>query len=239
MHTVGLAVTEVWQNRPERYDPYRRWLEQAPFQVRLVQRPEDLDGVEALILPGGHDVAPERYGAPNRHPERTHVEPIRDAEEFALLERADRENLPILGICRGHQVLNVYYGGTLIQDVPLDFPPARQQRVRHDTPRDQADTEHVILFAPDLPRRYRISPHRLVCVNSRHHQAVLRVSFQLHVGARSTDGLVEMVYHPGKRFVLGIQWHPERMSEHEVSRSILQRLHAVLDQKEAHPWPYS
>ncbi len=239
MHTVGLAVTRVWQDRPDRYEPYRKWLEQAPFRVRLIQQPEELQNVEALILPGGHDVDPERYGAPNRHPERTKIEPLRDQEEFALLEEADRQDLPILGICRGHQVLNVYFGGTLIQDVPLDFPPAQRQKIRHDTPRQQPDTEHVILFSRTLPRRYQISARPVVCVNSRHHQAVLRVSFPLKVGARAPDGLVEMVYHPGKTFVLGVQWHPERMPEHEVSRNILQRLLAVLDEKEAHPWPYS
>jgi putative glutamine amidotransferase len=163
-----------------------------------------LDHVQGLLLTGGADVEPARYGdAP--HPALGTVVRERDAFELALCRTALHRDLPILAICRGHQVLNVATGGTLVQDIPSEV----QGFVDHDPDLDRWQTAHDVRILPGTRLRALLNTDTLA-VNSFHHQAVRRLGQDLVVSAvSSSDGVVEAVEMPGRRLVIGVQWHPE------------------------------
>ena len=157
--------------------------------------PEKFDG---LLLPGGWDVNPSRYGK-TLIPQET-VDDELDSIQFAVLEDFLRAGKPVLGICRGHQLLNVAFGGTLIQDLP--------GAENHRSLPDGADNVHPVSLVPgsSLYRIYGSS-----CpVNSSHHQGVERLAKGFRITARSEDGVVEAIEHESLP-VWGVQWHPERM----------------------------
>ena len=187
----------------DRAVPYRDALLAAGVNPAMqeAQRPFSLNGFEGLVLTGGSDVDPALYGEP-KHPETDQPDRERDALEAALLKEALARDLPVLAICRGLQMLNVFEGGTLIQHLrPLD----RHQRT--DGPRDRPAHEVSIEPGTLLAEIARESTWQ---VNSRHHQAVARVGGNLRISAIDPDdGTVEALEHPAKRFVLGVQWHPE------------------------------
>jgi putative glutamine amidotransferase len=171
-------------------------------------RPQDapafLDRVEALLLTGGADVDPSHYGE-SPHPQLGKVLRERDDFELALAREALRRDLPLLAICRGHQVLNVATGGTLIQDIPSQLPGA----VDHDPDTERWQTSHEVEILPGTRLRAILGRDR-VPVNSFHHQSIKTLGEGLALSARSTsDGVVEGVEMPGRRFVVGVQWHPE------------------------------
>jgi putative glutamine amidotransferase len=163
--------------------------------------------VAGVLLPGGDDVDPSRYGE-SPHPAFEAAEPGRDDFELDLLRRALEGDLPVFAICRGIQVLNVARGGTLVQDIATEVPSAGNHTVR-DSPFAIAHeiwvTENSLLE--------RLLEDRLdneTCqVNSRHHQAVKAVGAGLVVTATAPDGIIEALEDPGRRFCVGVQWHPE------------------------------
>jgi putative glutamine amidotransferase len=132
------------------------------------------------------------------------VLPARDAFELALTREALSRDLPILAICRGHQVLNVATGGTLIQDIPSQL----EGTVDHDPEGERWHPAHQVRILPGTRLR-EILERDEVAVNSFHHQAVKSVGEGLVVSAGSADGIVEGVERPGSRFAVGVQWHPE------------------------------
>lgn len=155
---------------------------------------------DALCLSGGEDLAPDRYGEADQGCEI--VSPERDETELALIARARAMDVPILGICRGFQVLNVAFGGSLVQHLEGHRPADVEGFVQHTvTP----------VAGSRLARATTGASH---VVNSRHHQAVTadRLAPGL-VATASVDGLVEAFEATGHRWVVGIQWHPERTSE--------------------------
>jgi putative glutamine amidotransferase len=177
-------------------------------------RPEDvsdlLDHVAGLVLTGGADIDPRLYGeAP--HPALGPVFPERDGFELALAREALRRDLPLLAICRGHQVLNVATGGTLVQDIPSQLPDAGA----HDPDVDRWQTCHEVEILPETRLREILGTER-VAVNSFHHQAVKQLGRELVLSARSVDGVVEGIEMPRDRnqFVVGVQWHPESFWDH-------------------------
>jgi putative glutamine amidotransferase len=163
-----------------------------------------LDRVDALLLTGGADLDPAHYGEPP-HPKLGKVLKERDAFELGLAREALRRDLPLLAICRGHQVLNVATGGTLVQDIPSQVRGAAD----HDPDTERWQTCHEVEILPGTRLRAILGRDR-VPVNSFHHQAVKTLGEGLSLSARSVeDGVVEGIEMPDHRFVVGVQWHPE------------------------------
>lgn len=164
--------------------------------------------LDGLVLSGGTDINPEVYGAP-RDARTQKTDTPRDRFELALVREARALDLPILGICRGFQLLDIAYGGSLDQHRP------HEAAALADIPGIRAEVTRVTLDTDSLAARvYDASTVDVVCI---HHQAVDRVGTGLRVGGRSADGLVESVEDPGASFVLGILWHPEQMLDRDAS----------------------
>ena len=158
-----------------------------------------LDRLDGICLSGGPDLDPAAYGAPDRHAELGPTEPALDEFELELARAADRRGLPILGVCRGAQALNVARGGTLHQHLPGHR---------------QAEPGVVPTHAVDVASGTRLAGlvgAGTLAVNSFHHQAVAELGSGLVVAARAADGTVEAIEAPG-RFLLGVQWHAETLA---------------------------
>jgi putative glutamine amidotransferase len=163
-----------------------------------------LDGVDGLMLAGGADVDPRSYGA-TAHRCTTNTRPARDAAEIALARHAVRRDQPVLGICRGMQLLNVAFGGTLIQHLPDDLGHGDHRR--HLGSFDGAD--HDVRLAPGTLAA-RVCGGERHATKSHHHQGVDRLGDGLVASGWSVlDDLVEAIEAPAARWVLGVQWHPE------------------------------
>jgi len=171
---------------------------------------ERLDGV---LLPGGGDVDPDRYEEP-QHELTAEVDGDLDHIEISLAQWAIEDDLPTLGICRGHQVLNVALGGKLLQDVGTQMETEIKHDVRFDLPR--RGIAHSVEVTPESKLAAALG-ETTVAVNSLHHQAVTVVSDRVRVTARSHDGLIEGVEMPDKTFILSVQWHPEDLIGHEAT----------------------
>jgi putative glutamine amidotransferase len=166
-----------------------------------------LDVVAGLVLSGGEDVDPSRYGA-DPHPELGPVNCARDETEIALLARARELAMPTLAICRGIQVVNVALGGTLVQDLPSE----RQQVASHEVDDERDSRVHGVRIEP-TSRLASILGAESLGVNSIHHQAVDRLGRALRVSARADDGTVEGVESDDPRWwMVGVQWHPEELT---------------------------
>lgn len=193
----------------EKAKPYLDWLRRGGAEPMVVTPPgRDLPpSVAGLLLTGGEDVDPALYGAERLHVER--VSRARDDFELALVGEARRRALPLLGICRGVQVLAVALGGSLVQDIPY-VGPERGTWIRHrGDGSDRRDTEHLVSVESGSQLARLLGATRL-SVNSHHHQAVRAAPAPARVVARSDDGVAEALELPGPPFVLGVQWHPER-----------------------------
>jgi putative glutamine amidotransferase len=163
-----------------------------------------LDLLDALILAGGSDMDPAAYGA-QRHPATIGVNPERDAFEIALAHRAIERDMPFLGICRGMQVLNVARGGTLLQHLPESH--GHEDHRRNPGSFDGADHQVRLAGGSLAARAAGEESHRTL---SHHHQGVDAVGDGLVVTGRfELDELPEAIELPDRRFVLGVQWHPE------------------------------
>lgn len=208
MPTIGITACR-------KLEDYRQSILHVGGEVRIVDpsmAPDQaLAGVDGLMLTGGDDVAPARYGeAP--HPSVVEAEPGRDDFEIALVTAARARQLPIFAICRGVQVLNVACGGTLVQDIvsqvhgalthSLPVPPNQSYTLAHEVWLEK-DTLLSTLM------RERLSDADACEVNSRHHQAVKEVARGFKVAATAPDGVIEAIEDPAARFCLGVQWHPE------------------------------
>ncbi|MBF6589870.1 MAG: gamma-glutamyl-gamma-aminobutyrate hydrolase family protein [Ktedonobacterales bacterium] len=165
------------------------------------------DRLDGLLLSGGGDLAPAHYGESPR-PECGVPEVERDVTELALARHALLAKLPVLGICRGHQVLNVALGGTLYQDISTALPEARRHDC-HDRARDYR--AHSIEIEPGS-RLAAMLGTRQHAVNSLHHQALHRLGEGVRVLARAEDGIIEAIEVRGHPFALAVQFHPEELA---------------------------
>ena len=177
-----------------------------------------LDHLSGVLLTGGPDLDPSCYGA-ERHPELGPTDPVVDAFEIALCRQAYRRRIPILGICRGAQLLNVARRGTLHQHLPEVTDGA----VEHRQTESGACTTHEVRVSPDssLAQTTGGGP---VQVNSFHHQAIDRLGLDLRPVAWSEDGLIEAVEGTDGRFALGVQWHAETLISSAEQLALFERL---------------
>ena len=178
-----------------------------PSTVGEVAAPDSVFG--GLLLTGGPDVEPARYGARPEAGVELHPDRGRDALDLALLERAGREGWPVLAVCYGCQLLNVFHGGTLVQDLDRAGLPGHYVGEPKDHP------THPVRKCGGGGRWLDGCPEEFM-VNSRHHQGLARLGAELDAIREAPDGVVEAVKlrHPS-RFVLGVQWHPENMAQAE------------------------
>ena len=170
-----------------------------------------LDRVQGLVLTGGEDVEPSRYGAAP-HPKLGETDAARDAVELALIAGAERRRLPVLAICRGIQILNVALGGTLYQDLASE---------RGGGAIDHADTaaRHALRVEPESLLHHTLGTLG-ASVNSRHHQAIRELAPALRATAWAEDGVIEGVERAGGAalWTLAVQWHPEDDTEDALFR---------------------
>ena len=240
-----IGICPLYDEKKESYwmlPGYMKMLEAAgavPVMMPLTVAPGTLayflETCDGFLIPGGQDVSPELYGAEKLEFCGVNI-PQRDEMDALILKEAIRRDKPVLGICRGHQLMNAVLGGTLYQDLPAQFGEAVCHRM---TPPYDAQAHEVTLVA-GTPLAELLGMEKLG-VNSRHHQAIRALAPCLKPMAVAADGLVEAVYHPDCRFVWGLQWHPERdalgdSGEVDVDQDLS---NALLRALVTHAWLYS
>ena len=221
---LRIGVTR-WEEFPGgRIENYWEAVEAAGAErIDLHEPLATLAGLDGLVLTGGLDVDPARYGEAS-HPKVKRVDPERDAFELRLLSEALERDLPVLAICRGHQLLNVAFGGSLLQHIEGD-----SHRAHYETD-GYPSRWHDVRIEPGS-KLFELLQAEEPAVNSRHHQAVTPEGLApaLRAVAISPDGLVEAVESREHRWVLGVQWHPERPEpEHAGFGATSDRLFAGL-----------
>lgn len=182
----------------------------------LPTRPSDellgyLDRIDGLVLTGGGDVDPESYGA-DPSPVVGGVEPFRDEAEIELVRAALTRRLPVLGICRGCQVMNVALGGTLIQHLP------EVSELPHFVPESRESGQHGVRLDPGSRLAAAVGADELL-VNSVHHQAVRNLAPGVRAAAWAPDGIVEAIEVDDAPWI-GVQWHPENLQRASRQRAL-------------------
>lgn len=178
------------------------------------------DMIDGLVLIGGTDIHSNRYGQEMLPTEQL---PIleRDDFEFAFLEMFLERRKPILAICRGHQVLNVLLGGSLIQDIPSKLGPVHHLQ----TPGSVSVAHQVRIEENSL--LHRVLGATVIDVNSFHHQTLDKLGSGLQAVGWSEEGLIEVIEHESHPYLLSVQWHPERMRSFEQQRMLFQNFVAA------------
>lgn len=177
-----------------------------PVHIPLIPKPDYisgvLEGLDGILLPGcDSDMDPAYYGE-EPHPKLGRVVPEKDETDLLVLAEAERLGLPVLAICYGMQALNVYRGGTLIQDIESQVPNC----IKHEQGKPLARNSHII----EIEKESVLSVEGVLRVNSHHHQAVREPGRDLKVTARAKDGIIECIEDvTDGKFLLGVQWHPE------------------------------
>jgi len=175
---------------------------------------------DALVVTGGGDIEPARYGAA-AHPKTGSINLVRDEFEIELCRRFYRAQKPILGICRGIQVINVAFGGTLWQDIEDEC----------GAPHPRSAEGHGALLAPWSCLTQALGGETQIRVNSFHHQAVKDVGEGLRASAYNDQGIIEAV-ESGDGLVMGVQWHPERMyAQNEAAMAVFTIFSKLIHQK--------
>lgn len=202
-----------------KFEIYHDWVLRYNSDVEVIKLSYKLNNFEAInrcngiVLTGGEDVHPRFYHHPEYYPYcyEDDIDELRDAFEFKILAYTEENNLPVFGICRGMQVANVHYGGTLIPDI------ASWGKFDHSKMPDKSDRYHEVTINPTSWLSSIVNTDSGF-VNSNHHQSTDKIGKGLVVSAISIDGIAEALerLHPeGKSFFLFVQWHPERLTDQQ------------------------
>lgn len=183
--------------------------------IDVASVPAYLARIDGLVLSGGYDIDPENFGE-DPHPELGVVDVVRDAFEIALCRGIRAQGIPTLPICRGLQVINVAYGGTLIQHIPAEV----EDPIRHTQRTIRRGTVGHAIEVVEGTRLHEIVGTTRTRVNSYHHQAVRDVADGLVVSARAPDGVIEGLEDPDHPWCVGVQWHPERCPSDPVTKAL-------------------
>lgn len=192
--------------------------------------------LDAFVLPGSQaDVEPGQYGSVNLGLSAP-ADPLREEADRVILKHAFAERKPVLAICYGFQMLNVYNDGSLIQDIQTELKGTGKEIERHrkkDVPATADDPWHRVTLEPDSRLVMLASGHE-ARVNSSHHQAIDKLGRDLKVTARATDGIIEGIEWTGdSNWVVGVQWHPERMPDDPFAQRLFQQFVAAARAREA------
>lgn len=221
MEKITIAIPQMGNSLFRKYmkSKYVQSLERAGAEVRWIEL-EDLShavgaatACDGLLLPGGADVAPELYGE-ERSEKCGKPNVLRDAAEPAILREFMKTGKPVLAICRGIQIVNVCFGGTLFQDIK------DRQQVRHSDFLNRVRGTHLIEISR-TSKLYEIVQNAQIMVNSIHHQAVKTVGEGLVATAKSSDGFIEALEKPDYGFLVAVQWHPEHLSKNDALQQAL------------------
>jgi len=225
---VEAAAWGAWQ-LPAALIPYDyvRAIEHAGARPLLVPPSEEgveetLDALDGILFSGGADLDPEAYGA-EAHPETNGVRPERDRAEIALLEAALARDMPVLAVCRGVQVMNVARGGDLVQHLPDVVGNESHREVRGTF------SEHPVRIDDDSKLGAVVGDR--APVKSSHHQGLGRVGEGLREVAWADDGTIEGVEDPGRRFALGVLWHPEAGEDWKLFEALVAEARAYREDK--------
>ena len=220
-----IGITPIWNGKDGyicMYLSYIRSLERAgavpvilPLAVSETVLGQIADRFDGFLFSGGADLDPKYYGqAKSEHCGDIH-EGRDTMEEYIFREGVLAQNKPALGICRGIQLFNAFLGGSLYQDIPSEYSSTLTHR---QTPPFSVPV-HAVRFPGESPLGKLLGKERLE-VNSHHHQAINALAKGLEAMAFADDGLVEAVYMPDRRYVWGVQWHPELMPDEDASAKI-------------------
>lgn len=222
----------------KKYENYLRAIDQArgiPVEISLALPSKELrtlvETLDAIVLSGSPaDVNPALYGA-TRRPESADDDADLERTDLALLEQAFAEAKPVLAICYGIQILNVFLGGSLVQDIPSELRTAIQhsptKSIHPGASEPVAEPLHAVHFTPDS-RIAKTFGALDAQVNSSHHQAIREPGRNLRVVGRAPDGIVEVVEWTGdSNWVTGVQWHPERMTDDALAQTLFRELIAA------------
>ena len=224
------TVAEESANKRVAYEHYFSAIREAggePVEVSL-RLPDDqlqqlAKSLDAVVLSGSPaDIDPQRFGSAP-HPAAAKPDPDRERTDIALLDYAMKTGKPVLAICYGAQLLNVRFGGTLLQDIPSET----QTTIDHDQDEDGHDGLHAVRIEGGHLAEVAGHAHASgeAQVNSSHHQAILQPGRGLRVTAHAPDGVVEAIeWEGGQDWVVGVQWHPERMHGDALANALFRRL---------------
>ncbi len=219
---IGLTAAVDGEQLTSLPRPYAYAIERAgalPLVLPYTESEEMLDAFldvcDGIFLTGGKDIDPRLYNEAPR-PTCGDLQPERDSVELAVLRKAVASDKPILAICRGSQLVNVFFGGTLYQDIPTEY----EAPLLHRQAGDIYAPSHRILIREGTPLHTLIGERQMVG-NSFHHQAVKTLGEGLLVTATAEDGMIEGFYAPALRYLRAYQWHPERLYDtDEANRRI-------------------
>ena len=232
---VGIPYRTKKEELSNKRDAYEKYLVAVqcagsePVEISLGLTPAELKDLartlDAVVLPGSPaDVEPSLFHAA-RHPNTAEPDAARERTDFALLDHAVTEHKPVLAICYGVQSLNVFLGGPLVQDIPSEI----HTKIQHAwTGHEGPEPHHEVTFDPGS-RLAQMAGGNRARVNSSHHQSVLQPGRNLRVVAHAPDGVIEAVEWTGDaNWIVGVQWHPERMvAADELSQSLFRELAAA------------
>ncbi|WP_341793822.1 MULTISPECIES: gamma-glutamyl-gamma-aminobutyrate hydrolase family protein [unclassified Rickettsia] len=194
-----------------------------PYQSSTIN--ELLAIIDGVVIPGGDEDIHPKFYEPEYAEDVVIANNERDEFEILVLKKSLARNIPILGICRGMQLLNVAFGGSLIQHIP-DYMKNNNQTIiiNHEQPSPKNIVSHSITIESGTKLAKMTNNKTQVMVNSTHHQAIDRVGNGLVVSAKANDGIIEAIELQNHKFVIGAQWHPEYLNDNDVDLNLFKEL---------------